>query len=59
MYAVHKLVLPDRKNDFRSKKENEEELKIIWKNNLLNVKCSNCRASDFLKMEKKSKVEVA
>ena len=31
-------------NDFGSKKENEEELKIVRKNNLLNVDYSSCRA---------------
>ena len=29
LYSVHKLVLPDIKNDFGSKKENAEELKIV------------------------------
>ena len=45
LYSVHKLVLPDIKNDFESKKENGEELKIVRKNNLLNVEYSSCRVS--------------
>ena len=47
LYSVHKLVLPDikKKNDFESKKENGEELKIVRKNNLLNVEYSSCRVS--------------
>jgi len=32
LYSVHKLVLPDRKNDLGSKKEKKEELKIVRKN---------------------------
>ena len=45
LYSVHKLVLPDIKNDFGSKKENEEELLIVLQNNLLNVEYSSCRVS--------------
>ena len=45
LYSVHKLVLPVRKNDFGSKKENEKELIIVLKNNLLNVEYSSCRVS--------------
>ena len=33
------------KNDLGSKKENEEELKIVRKNNFLNVEYSSCRVS--------------
>ena len=55
LYSVHKLVLPDRKNDFGSKKEKMEKNLKLFARIICRMLSIPVAVSLVLKMEEKSR----